>query len=91
MGEAASGNGKLRPRVVTTNPAIGLLATDAIENDRSAAQSGYGLIIGGVIYEPLLPEATGSPRTLAAGIKTELQAAGVSTGFVFHVYADDRP
>lgn len=89
VGDAASTTGKLRPRVVTTNPAIGLLATDAIENDPSAALSGYGVIIGGAVYEALLPDATGSPRTIAAGIKTELNAAG--TGFAFLLYADDRP
>ncbi len=89
VGDAASTTGKLRPRVASSNVAIGLLATNAIENDRSAAQTGYGVIIGGAVYEALLPDAAGSPRVLASGIKTELNAAG--TGFAFVLYADDRP
>ena len=84
-----AGSGKLRPRVVTANPAIGLLESDAIELDRSAALTGYGVIVGGVIYENLLPDATGGPpKTIAAGIKTELAAAG--TGFAWEVYQDTR-
>lgn len=88
MGELLSGNGSLSPRVVTTNPAVGILATDAYEDSESDAVSGYGLIIGGVLYENLLPEATGTPRVLAAAVKTELQTAGVGTGFAFKQYVD---
>lgn len=85
------GSGKLRPRVVTTNPAIGLLETNAYEDDKAAAASGYGVIIGGVVYENLLPDATGGPpATLAAAIKTELQTTGIGTGFAFFTYADNR-
>jgi hypothetical protein len=88
VGEVTAG-GKVAERVVTTRPAIGLLASDAIEDDRSAALSGYGVIIGGVVYENLLPDATGGPPpVLAAAIKTELNASG--TGFVFEMYGDDR-
>lgn len=83
-----AGNGKLRLRVVTTNPAIGLLETNAEEDSANHAASGYGVITGGVIYENLLPGATGSPRTLAAAVKTELNANG--TGFAFQQYADSR-
>lgn len=82
MGELA-GAGLLRPRVVTTNPATCILATDAIEDDKAAALTGYGVIKGGVIYENLLPE--GVP---AAAVKTELDAAG--TGFAWETYADSR-
>jgi len=90
VGSLLSGNGSVSPRVVTTNPAVGLLATDAVQDDPAAPLSGYGLIKGGIIYETLLPDASGSPPTLAAAIKTELQAAGVSTGFVFVAYSDAR-
>ncbi len=87
----ALGAGKLRQRVVTTNPAIGLLETNAYEDDKNASLSGYGVIIGGAVYENLLPDATGGPpATLAAGIKTELNTAGVGTGFAFATYADNR-
>ena len=83
------GNGKVSPRVVTTNPAVGLLASDAVEGDTNAPLSGYGLINGGVIYESLLPDATGGPpKALPAAIKTELAAAG--TGFAFLPYSDAR-
>lgn len=81
---AALGAGKLRPRVVTTNPAIGILETNAYETDRDAALSGYGVILGGVIYENLLPTA------LDAATRTELNTANVGTGFAFRTYADNR-
>ena len=84
------GAGKISPRVVTTNPATGILETDAVEGSKTDALSGYGMIIGGVLFEALLPDSTGSPRTLPSAMKTELQAAGVSTGFVFEKYEDVR-
>jgi hypothetical protein len=83
------GSGKISPRVVTTNPATGILETDAVENNPVAALSGYGVIIGGVIYEALLPDATGTPRQLPAAFKTELDAAE-TTGFAWMVYSDAR-
>ena len=70
------------PRVAITNPAIGLLETTAVEGDLTAAKTGYGLVIGGVIYETLLPAA------LDEDTQNELQAAG--TGFVFQTYFDSR-
>lgn len=88
MGELLSGNGRISPRVLTTNPATCLLATEARENSEVDNRGGYGVILGGVIYENLLPEATGSPKTLAAAVKTELQTAGVGTGFAFKQYVD---
>lgn len=89
VGELLSGNGTVSPRVVTTNPATGILETDAYEDDPNAARSGYGVIIGGVIYEALLPDASGTPRVLAAAIKTELDAAE-TTGFAWMAYSDSR-
>jgi hypothetical protein len=82
------GSGKISPRVVTTNPATGILATTAIEGDRSAALSGYGVMVGGVIYEALLPDSSGSPKVLAAAIKTELAAADCT--FKWERYEDNR-
>lgn len=82
------GTGKISPRVVTTNPAIGILESEAVENDPVAAITGYGVLTGGVFYENLLPDATGSPRTLAAAIKTELNANG--TGVAFEQFGDSR-
>lgn len=80
------GDGKISPRVVTTNPATCILLTDAYEDSRVAARTGYGVIRGGVIYENLLPEATGTPKVLASAVKTELNANG--TGFSFSQSAD---
>lgn len=77
------GSGKVSPRVVTTNPATGILETDALENDKNAALTGYGVIVGGVVFGNLL--VGGAPTTT---VKNELIAAG--TGFAFLTYGDDR-
>jgi hypothetical protein len=82
------GGGKLSPRVAATNPAVGLLATDAVENDPVAALSGYGLITGATVYENLLPDAVAG--AIVAGIKTELNTAGASRGFLFKTFTDNR-
>jgi hypothetical protein len=81
-----AGGGKLRPRVVSTNPAIGFLEAGAREDDRSASLSGYGVLIGGALYENLLPDASGD--TIASGIKTELDTA--RAWFSYEKYEDDR-
>lgn len=78
------GNGKISPRIVSTNPAFGILETDAIEDDPKAPLSGYGVLRGGHLYENLLPGATGSPAVIASGEKTELAAN--SAGFLFSQY-----
>lgn len=88
VGDLLSGTGKVSPRVVTSNPAIGILETAAVEDEKSAAVSGYGIIIGGAVYETLLPDSSGSPRVLDPTIKSELNAAG--TGFAFLAYSDAR-
>lgn len=83
------GSGKVSPRAADTNPAVALLATTAIEDEDSVAASGYGVFLGGVFYENLLPDATGGPpKTLPADIKAELAEAG--TGFAWRTYSDDR-
>jgi hypothetical protein len=68
--------------------AHGLLIATAVEESRVAALSGHGLVIGGVVYDNLLPEAVGSPKVLPSGLKTAL-AAG-SKGFVYRQYQDSR-
>lgn len=75
-------SGLIVPRAVRpgSEDAIGLLETDAAENSRADSLSGYGVIVGGVIYETLLPETITS-------YKTELAAGG--SGFVWAVYGDD--
>ena len=88
----ALSSGKIVPREIrpASETSIGLLEADAVYQDKSAALSGHGVIVGGVIYENLLPEASGSPATISSTFKTELQTAGVGTGFAFRQYADDR-
>lgn len=85
-------SGKVVPRAIRpgAETATGILETNAVENDRSAALSGYGVIIGGALYENLLPDATGTPAVLPTAYKTELQTAGVGTGFAFFQYGDTR-
>lgn len=87
IGEAL-GAGLVSPRVAATNPATGILATQAIQDDQAAAISGYGIYRGGVVYESLLPDAAGAPKVLAAAFKTELAAAGCT--FKFEQYSDNR-
>lgn len=82
------GSGKMSPRVATTNPAVGVLATTAVEGSPNMPKSGYGLIIGAAVYENLLPDASGSPAVLATAVKNELKANGYA--WSFHSYADSR-
>ena len=82
-----AGAGLARERIVTTNPAVGLLETDAVEGDESAGLSGYSMIVGAVIYENHVPTATGTPKVIPSAIKTELAAADCT--FKYRQYADD--
>ena len=84
-------SGKIVPRAITTATATCILETAAEEGSPSDALSGYGVIIGGALYENMLPEATGGPpKVLNTTWKGELQTAGVGTGFAFRQYADTR-
>lgn len=87
MAELSSG--KIVPRVDRpgSETATGLLASSAAEDDESAASSGVGLVVGGVIYENILPSyVAGEPWDT---IKGELNTAGVGF-FIWESYADDR-
>lgn len=89
MGVVSSGSpvvSKMYPRVVTSNPADGLLETTAVEEDKVASLSGYSLIVGGVVYENLLIDAVAG--VLPAAMKTELAAN--TKGFLFRAYGDSR-
>lgn len=89
VGDGRTGaGGKISPRAATVNTATGILETEAVEGERLAALTGYGVIVGGVLFENLLPDATGNPKTLATAVKTELNAAG--TGFSFEPWGDTR-
>lgn len=81
-------DGRIVPRtdgIEYAGDAIGILRTAAHEKSEVAALSGYGVVIGGVVYENLLPDhGDGSFDTF----KTELHAAG--PGFRFETYEDSR-
>lgn len=87
MAELSSG--KLVPRKDRpgAETATCILATDAVENSREDALTGYGCIVGGVIYQNLLPEDGDAFFNTAIG---ELETAGVGTGWTWETYADTR-
>lgn len=86
---AQKSSGKWIPRldVSGAEKAGGILETTAVEDESVAALSGYGCIIGGVIYSNLLQE-TG--ETDFATWLAELNDTGVGTGFAWQTYADNR-
>lgn len=61
------------------------LTKQAIEED-AEWPTGHGAYNGGNVYEALLPDASGAPRVLAAGLKAQL----VAVGFKFLVSEDKR-
>jgi hypothetical protein len=81
-------DGKVVPRkdgVEYAGDAVGLLRTSAHEGSRVAALSGYGVVVGGVVFENLLPDhGQGAFDTW----KGELHSAG--PGFRFETYEDSR-
>jgi len=81
MAELSSG--KVVPRVARpgSEAAIGILWSTATENGVTDALTGYAIIVGGVIYETLLPETITS-------YKTELETNG--TSWVWETYSDSR-
>ncbi|WP_295818884.1 hypothetical protein [uncultured Deinococcus sp.] len=62
-----------------------LLKTDAEEDSKVDALTGYGAYAAGVVYETLLPDASGAPRVLSAALKTQLGAR-----WTFMKYEDKR-
>jgi hypothetical protein len=75
VGKAGSTNGKMIfPRVVTTNPAIGLLKEDVVQGNLNSALTGVGVWESGFFWENRLPDAVANGGTLASAIKTELGA-----------------
>jgi len=86
---AASGANATATGTITSNySATHILETNATDSNNAEALTGYSALLGGVLYENLLPDATGSPKTLPPQYKTELTAAGCT--FKFHQYADSR-
>lgn len=66
----ASGTGYIE-RVGNTSGSVGILATEASEGNNSHSLSGYGMYIGGVFYENMMPD---SGHADWATIKTEFDA-----------------
>lgn len=87
MAELSGGQVIPRLDVSGKEKAVGILESTAVEDEPSAALSGYGLIIGGVIYKNLLAE---TDETNFATWLAELNDTGVSTGFAWLTYADGR-
>jgi hypothetical protein len=85
--EADDGSKKVWPRTNETGAltASMILATNAIEGELDAALSGYGFIVGGVIYANLLPDYSHPDFATWWG---ELVATG--TGWSRQAYGDDR-
>lgn len=81
MGDAGT-NGRMYPRVVSSNPAKFLLATNASEDGNYGARDSYGVFRGGTVRENLLPGSTGTPKVIPTAEKTELAAAGCFFTFV---------
>jgi hypothetical protein len=82
--------GKVVPRSMRpgSEAAKYIMETNANENSKSDSLSGYGMLLGGVVLENLLPDADPSTGLIPSGYKTELAAAG--TGFAYEVYNDSR-
>ena len=82
----STGTGASGGTLSVVRAAIGVLGTDARENDWSSAKSGHGLIIGGLLYRDLLPEYA---ETNYATWEEELvYTRGGTLGFAFRDYAD---
>ncbi|AWN22205.1 hypothetical protein DKM44_02280 [Deinococcus irradiatisoli] len=62
-----------------------ILKQDAEEDSKADAVTGYGAYSGGVVYQTLLPDATGNPRVLSSALKTQL-----GTFFRLMTYEDRR-
>ncbi|RJQ32797.1 MAG: hypothetical protein C4589_00245 [Peptococcaceae bacterium] len=88
--------GKIIPRVNRpgSEVCLGFLETTAIENEPGHSKSGYSVIVGGVLYENLLPDATAGATTgtISQDYKNELASAtnGNAVGFAFEQYQDNR-
>lgn len=79
-----SGDGSTTVRL----PATEILVSSATEGELQAAKSGYGTLRGGMLFDNLLPDATGSPKKLPAAVKAEL--AESNTYFSYVQYEDSR-
>jgi len=85
---AALSSGLCVPRAASgADTAVCLLASNAVEGQPYNGLSGWGNLLGGVVYNNLLPDFG---HASLATWKGELQTAGVGTGFAYRTYADNR-
>lgn len=85
MAELSSGKIIPRKSVTGAETAIGFLVGDAEEDARQDSLSGFGLIVGGVVYEDLLPDRDEDDF---ADWVDEIRDTGASV--VLETYSDDR-
>lgn len=85
MAELSSGKIIPRKAVTGSETAIGFLVGDAEEDAKQDALSGFGLIIGGVVYEDLLPDRDESGFATWIG---EIRTAG--SQLRLETYSDSR-
>lgn len=64
----------------------GLIITEATQGSLTDAATGYGMVIGGVVFENLLPDAVSG--VITATQKARLAAIG--QGFTYETYVDTR-
>lgn len=90
---AALSSGKLIPRSAVTGAETATHILEASANEEDLVgdlggdnHPGYGVIVGGVIYENLLPDFADADFATWQG---ELETAGVGTGWVWETYSDD--
>lgn len=85
---ATGANASATGTITLSWAAIGMIEATIVNGARGNALTGFGVVVGGVLYENLLPDATGTPKVLPAQYKTELTAAGCT--FKFAQYGDSR-
>jgi hypothetical protein len=84
--DPASQSSMAVPRSLNRGDAIGILEAGAVQGDPSASLSGYGVLVGGVLNENMLPDAVNGE--LNEDWKDELDRNG--TGFSWQYYTDSR-
>lgn len=84
VGSNATATGTIKASRVATE----ILENDATDKNYAEGYSGYSTLVGGVLFENLLPDATGTPKVLPAQYKTELKNAGCT--FKFQQYANSQ-
>jgi hypothetical protein len=79
---AVGANATATGTIIASRAATEILETDATDLNLAESYSGYGSLIGGVLYVNLLPDATGTPKVLPAQYVTELKNANCTFKFV---------